>query len=215
MTKIREKDSEQPPSPRNDRAEKINSDKKLNKKDDTVWIMTVLSLTLVLSFSISFVIEIIYMAIVVTVWKVIIAVVMLLLIIFVAIMSDMIGVAVTSCDDQPFLAMAARKIYGAKRAVNLCRHSAKVSSILNDIVGDVCGIISGASGATISAVLTVNYLPNATEIGVIIISVVTSAIIAAITITGKAICKRSAVNNSVKITFALAKFLSVFDVKSK
>ena len=43
---------------------------------------------------------------------------------------------------------------GAKEAVWMVRNAEKVSSICNDVVGDICGIISGATGALIVAHIT-------------------------------------------------------------
>ncbi len=190
--------------------EKVNIDKQERKKSNK-WVLKVLLITLALSFTISFVTELIFMVIEVSVVKIVVAIFLVLLIICVSIVSDMLGVAATACDEQPFLAMASRKIHGAKRAVSLCRNADRVSSILCDIIGDVCGIISGASGATIAMVLISHYCPNIEIIYNILISVAISALIAGLTITGKAICKRKALNNSSEITFTLAKILSVFD----
>ena len=61
-----------------------------------------------------------------------------------SILFDSIGVAVTSCDDAPIIAMASRKIYGAKTAMWLVKNSGTVASICNDVIGDIFGIISGA-----------------------------------------------------------------------
>ena len=56
---------------------------------------------------------------------------------------DIIGVAVTAADERPFHSMAAHKTPGAREALGLIRRANKVSSFCNDVVGDICGIISG------------------------------------------------------------------------
>ncbi|HRX13483.1 MAG TPA: Mg2+ and Co2+ transporter CorB [Eubacteriales bacterium] len=191
--------------------EKNDKNKKTDKsRQDGSWIIIVLLLTLGLSFLISFITELIYMAIDVSLWRIFTATILVLIIIFISIISDMMGVAATAADEEPFLAMASRKIKGAKKAVMLCRNADKVSSILNDIIGDVCGIISGASGAAIAAVVVSKY-SNISALGTIFISVAVSALIATITITGKAVAKRNATKNANEITLSLAKFLSILD----
>ena len=47
--------------------------------------------------------------------------------------------------------MAAHKEKGAKEALKLLRNADRVSSVCNDVVGDICGIVSGATGAVIVA----------------------------------------------------------------
>lgn len=196
---------------KNGKNEKNDKNKKTDKsRQDGSWIIIVLLLTLGLSFLISFITELIYMAIDVSLWRIFTATILVLIIIFISIVSDMMGVAATAADEEPFLAMASRKIKGAKKAVMLCRNADKVSSILNDIIGDVCGIISGASGAAIAAVVVSKY-SDISALGTIFISVAVSALIATVTITGKAVAKRNATKNANEITLSLAKFLSILD----
>lgn len=59
------------------------------------------------------------------------------------ILFDIIGVAVTAADPRPFHSMAAHKEPGAKEALVLLRNAGRVSSVCNDVVGDICGIVSG------------------------------------------------------------------------
>ena len=68
----------------------------------------------------------------------------LLAFILLGIVFDIIGVAVTAADEKPFHSMAARKMPGAREAIGLIRKADKVSSFCNDVVGDICGIISGS-----------------------------------------------------------------------
>ena len=78
-----------------------------------------------------------------------VAFVVLLSFILLGIVFDIIGVSVTAADEKPFHSMAARKTPGAREALNLIRKADKVSSFCNDVVGDICGIISGSTGAVI------------------------------------------------------------------
>ena len=67
-----------------------------------------------------------------------VAFLILLIIVMVGIIFDIIGVAVTSADEKPFHSMAARKVPGAKESIKLLRNAERVSSICNDVVGDIC-----------------------------------------------------------------------------
>lgn len=185
----------------------VKTKKKVGSKK---WIFIVLVTTLFLSFSISVLLELIYISINYSMGKIIVASISLLLIIGISIVADMIGVAATASELQPFLAMASRKVKGSTWAVYLCKNADRVGSIFGDIIGDVCGIVSGAAGAAISAVIISSFFPETPELSTIFISVGISAVIAALVITGKAICKSYAVTHANEITLSLAKFLSVF-----
>ena len=124
-------------------------------------------------------------------------IIVLILVIFIGILFDLIGVAVTIAKEEEFHAKASKKIKGAKTAIKLIRNSAKVSNICNDVVGDICGVISGAIGTMIAIKLT-----NAFGIGSYI-QFILSAIIAALTIGGKAVTKVFAKDNATKILSAI------------
>ena len=71
---------------------------------------------------------------------------------------DIIGVAVTATDESSFHSMAAKKVHGAAHAIRLVRHADRVSSFCNDVVGDICGTVSGAAAASIVFNLLVHDL---------------------------------------------------------
>ena len=79
----------------------------------------------------------------------------LFLLIFIGILFDIIGVAFATCSETPFISMASKKIKKANRAIKLLKNSEMVSNICNDVVGDICGIVSGAAGAAIAVMLSV------------------------------------------------------------
>ena len=62
---------------------------------------------------------------------------------------DMVGVAVTAADPRPFHSMAAHKEKGGREAIRLLQNANQVSSVCNDVVGDICGIVSGSTAAVI------------------------------------------------------------------
>ena len=128
-----------------------------------------------------------------------------LLFIGLGILFDIIGVAVTSADEKVFNSMSARKIKGASLAVKIKKSAPKVSSLCCDIVGDTCGIISGTATATIAA-----NLSKIAHINVLLVTLLSSAIAASLTIGGKAIGKSFAMNKSNIILYEFAKIISVF-----
>ena len=58
-----------------------------------------------------------------------ISVVVIVVFLFIAILTDMIGVAVTACDEKNLRAMVSRKVRGAKEAIMLQKNADRVSSI--------------------------------------------------------------------------------------
>lgn len=134
---------------------------------------------------------------------------LLIFFILLAVFCDMIGVAMTSADISPFMAMASKKVKGAKETIKLLKNADKASSFFCDIIGDACGIICGAIGASIIGVVVTTG-----NIQKVLISAVMSAFIAALTVFGKAIGKNVAMQNANTIVFKVGKFISFFK-KSK
>ena len=131
---------------------------------------------------------------------------LLVLAVFIAlgIMFDIIGVAVTAANPKPFNSMAAHRVKGAKEALYLIRNAEKVASFCNDVVGDICGIVSGST-ATVIVVL----LQNSFGWRSIVVSTVVTALISGLTIGGKAIGKKVAMKKSKDVIYLTAKVLSV------
>ena len=119
-------------------------------------------------------------------------------------MFDIIGVAVTAANPKPFNSMAAHRVKGAKEALYLIRNAEKVASFCNDVVGDICGIVSGST-ATVIVVL----LQNSFGWRSIVVSTVVTALISGLTIGGKAIGKKIAMKKSKDVIYLTAKVLSV------
>ena len=133
----------------------------------------------------------------------VVAFLILLMIIFVGIVFDIIGMAVATAEEKPFHAMAARKVAGAKEAIQLLRNAERVSSICNDVVGDICGVVSGSASATIAAQILSNFEFTWPQV----ISLAMSALAAGLTVGGKAIGKSFAVNSCVDIVHTVGKIL--------
>ena len=135
-----------------------------------------------------------------------IAVVVIVIFILISIIFDMIGLAIATCDIEPFTAMASRKVKGSKTALYLIKNADKFSSVFNDVIGDVCGILSGAAGASIIAKLAL----SGEGFMVVFIASLISSIIAGLTIFGKAFFKKIAIKYCDKITLKVAQVLSIF-----
>ena len=133
----------------------------------------------------------------------------LLVIVLIGILFDIIGVAVTAADVKPFHSMAAHRVPGAQEALKLLRNAEKVSSFCNDVVGDICGIISGATGALIVTHITAGT-DGATKV---LVSLLITGLISAGTIGGKAAGKGVAVAASGKVLALCGRVLSVLPLK--
>lgn len=143
---------------------------------------------------------------------VVVAVIVIVVFIVISIFADMVGVAVTAADLQPFRAMASKKVRGAKESISLIKNADKVASVCADVIGDICGILSGAAGATVAVALINGTMSN--FVTVVIASLV-SAVIAALTIFGKALCKKYSMKYCEKIILIIGKFFSIFHVQKK
>lgn len=175
--------------------------KKPVKKKRNLWWIKATIISLVLSAFFSYISNLVENA-----DQLIIVIVLLAFLIISGIVFDAIGVAVTSCDVTPIISMASRKVYGAKTALNLVKNSDTVSSVCNDIIGDIFSIISGAC----SAALVVKITMQLTETWQIVLSIAVSAIVSALTIGGKAFMKRIAISNSKDFVMFVARVIAIF-----
>ena len=177
------------------------SDPAISKKEriKTIrWVVTIFLTTVLVSGTISFVSDEIMMH-----SSVFVAFLILLAIIFIGIVFDVIGVAVTSADEKPFHSMAARKVPGSLQAIRLLRNAERVSSICNDVIGDICGVVSGSASATIAAQVLRNFSFNWPQI----VTLLMSALVAGLTVAGKAIGKTFAIKSCTKIVSGVGRFL--------
>ena len=162
------------------------------------WVVTIFIVTIVVSGIISLVSDEVMAN-----SSLAVAFVILLAIIFLGIVFDIIGMAVATADEKPFHSMAARKVPGAHEAIKLLRNAERVSSICNDVVGDICGVVSGSASATIAALILTNVnvgWPRG-------ISLVMSALVAGLTVGGKAIGKTFAVNSCTQIVHLVGRLI--------
>ena len=123
------------------------------------------------------------------------AIIVVLILIMSGIFFDIIGVAFTSCDQTPFVAMSSRKIKSASHALKLLKKADIVANICNDVIGDICNIVSGAAGAAI----VIKIMTTANETLEFILGIAISSVIASFTVAGKTLGKGYAIKNNIKI----------------
>lgn len=180
--------------------------KRKKKSSGFKWPLIVLVSTFCLSFAFSF-----GSTFLLSDAGLIVSIILLVFFLALAVVTDMIGVATTSAEIEPFNAMCSRKVKGAKQGLMLIRNAEKVSSIFCDIIGDMCGILSGTVGASI----TLQILgKTAVTVQEVLIATMVSACIAALTVFLKAIFKKVAVKNPNKIVFTIGKILAFFKIKN-
>lgn len=169
------------------------------------WVISVFFVTVVISGTITLISDEIMES-----SSVIVAFLILLLIVFVGILFDIIGVAVTSAEEKPFHSMAARKVNGAHESIQLLRNAERVSSICNDVVGDICGVVSGSASATIAAQVISKFTFTVPEV----ITLLMSALVAGLTVGGKAIGKTVAMNSCTEIVQSVGKLIWLLSKRS-
>lgn len=171
--------------------------KKEIEKENKKWVIQAFVITFILSGIVSFVsnngIERL---------NIILSILILIAVIFIGILFDMIGVAVTVAPEEDFHAKATKKVKGAKTSLRLIKNASKVANICADVVGDICGVVSGAISAIIALKIANTYEITGN------IQFIISSLVAAITVSGKAIGKNLANNNSTNIVFIVGKLLN-------
>ena len=167
---------------------------------DVSWIIKIVVIAFTISFALSFVSQMTIPKL--SIW---LGVIVTLLFIFIGIIFDIVGVAVNSADEKVFHSMNSRKVKGSKVAVLFKKNADKVSSFCNDVIGDICGIISGAAGTTIAI-----GLADKLNVDLLFVNLTVAAVIDALTIGGKAMGKSFAMNKSDIILYEFAKIISIF-----
>lgn len=152
------------------------------------------------------------------------SVLVLLMVVVVGIAFDLVGTAATAAQDDSFAAMASERVRGAKEALRIVHSADAVASFCNDVVGDICGTLSGAVVATI----VFQIAAGTRKIALDATNTVLLAFTAAVTVGGKAYCKSIAIHNYVSVlmvvgrvvhfvetTLGLGALVRVFDRRKK
>ncbi|MBE7042222.1 MAG: hypothetical protein E7399_01845 [Ruminococcaceae bacterium] len=173
------------------------------KKGSKKWVIAIFCLTFLISVIIGF-----GSSVATGKMDVEFAVLVLIFIIAVGILFDMIGVAVTTAEETPFHALASKKVKSAETAVWLIRNAEKVSNFCNDVIGDVAGVVSGTTAAVIVAHLFQEGSDAEFYMGIVV-----TAVIASVTVGGKAIGKGISMRNSNQIVYLASKVICIFRTK--
>lgn len=173
-----------------DRSKKTNS--------ASTWVIVIAITTFILSLIFSYISNT-----AISKLNIVAGLIVLVFVILIGIIFDLIGVAVTVANEEDFHAQASKKIKGSKTSIKMIRNSAKVSNFCADVIGDICGVLSGAISAMIALKLTENYGMDSQ------IQFLFSAIVASVTVGGKAITKEIAKQNSTVIVGFVSKIVNL------
>lgn len=175
---------------------KVNSLLSSNQK--SVWIIKISLISFLLSLLLS-----LFSEFFLTKSNIYLAMLLLTIFMILNIVSDMIGLAITSCQ---VVQLKLEKISTKEleKCMFLINNSDRVSTILCDVIGDVCGILCGVSGSIIAIILSKVSLLG--SLGIMLGAVVSSLIVG-LTVLFKAIAKNYAVRNSLKLVRVSARFL--------
>ena len=172
---------------------------KEEKRENLKWCMEVIIMTFILSITFSYI-----SSTAIKDLSLIPAVFILVFVIFIGIITDIVGVAVQVANEEEFHAKATKKAKGAKTSLKLIHHAPRVANLCSDVIGDICGVLSGAISAMIAAKIT-EKLSLGFDAQFLI-----SALVASLTVGGKAIGKNIAKENSTPIIYFTGKLVNIF-----
>lgn len=144
------------------------------------------------------------------------AALVLVIIVFIGIIFDIIGLAAATASRVALNAMAAKRMPGARHALRMVRNAPRVAAFCNDLVGDIAGTVSGAAAAAIAfraglGGRAVDGLAGAGPSGVDgpggLWAVLVVALVAAVTVGGKALGKGVAIDRADRIVFRVGRLL--------
>ena len=132
---------------------------------------------------------------------------LLFFIVLIGIVFDIVGVAAAAGKESPFHAMAANRIPGAKQGIWMLRNADRVATFASDVVGDIAGTLSGAIGAAIVFRLLLTQ-PGWNETA---LTTLTIAVVAAVTVGGKAWGKTIAISRCTEILYIAGRVLYMLE----
>jgi len=178
----------------------LGKGKHKRRKTDWKWVLQLTLLAFAISITLSFFTEIALQEA-----SLLISSIAVLACIGIAVIFDIVAIGLTTADEAPFHSMSAKKDRVAKVAVKLKKNAGKFSSIFSDVVGDICGIISGTAGVYIAISISQLW-----DVSLFICTLLTTAVIASLTICAKALEKNFALEKNDYILYYTAKIISVF-----
>ena len=172
-------------------AKKIKFKQVKVKKQSPKILLLITGLTFVIAMLFSYIFEVLLADV-----PLLIAFFLLVSIIIIGIIFDGMGNAVVAVDEVSFHAMAASKVKGAKESIILIRNAPMVANLFNDVIGDICGIISGSTATAIVLSIETGF-----GIQSVLLSIAMSGFVAALTIGGKAVGKSFAIARARYIVY--------------
>jgi CBS domain containing-hemolysin-like protein len=182
---------------------KVQNKRKVAKHrehSDKFWIIKIILISFIVALTFAIISETIIPKV-----NVILGIIILIIFIILGVIFDMVGVAVTAADPVPFYSMDSRKVKCANVAVKLKKNANKVSSFCNDVIGDICGVISCSVGVIIAT-----SLAKTLKADPLAVSLFVTSIIASLTIGFKAISKAYAINKANIILYKFSEFIYIF-----
>ncbi len=173
--------------------------KKKKEESEMNWVIKSVIMTFILSGMISYI-----SSNGVTNLNIFLALIILCVVILIGIVFDIVGVAVTVANEEHFHAKATKKADGSKASLKLIKNASKVANVCADVVGDICSVISGAISTMIALKIVEGYGVSEN------VQFLVSALVASITVGGKAYGKVIANNNSTKIVHKVGVILNRF-----
>jgi len=133
-----------------------------------------------------------------------------LVLIVIGIVFDMMGIASTAAKETPYHAMAAERVPGAKKAIQIVRNADRFSSFCNDVIGDIVSVISGTAAAIVVLKLaSTGGLEH--SVWHTVISVLFSATVSAMMVGGKALGKSYAIHHANSIVLWIGKIIYLLE----
>jgi len=135
------------------------------------------------------------------------------LLVVAGVLSDLLGIAVATADLPPFLSMASKKVAGAEKGIWLLKHAERVTNLFNDVLGDIFGVLSGATGIAIVILIVEKFhgLSAAQQF----VDIGMTSLVAAMMVGGKAAGKSFAMRNSREIVLGMGRLLSLFSLNRR
>jgi len=178
-------------------------------KSKLKWMLKMAGITFLIAIVFAFVSELITAT-----GSIIFSVLVLIFLVVIHCLFDIIGTAVAAADLAPFIAMSSRKVRGSRESVILIKNAEKVSNVCNDVIGDICGIVSGAAMAAIiiSIVKNNSAITDGKEMW---LSIFFAATVSAVTVGCKAFGKQLAMRRSKDIIHLCGYLISLLKRQEK
>jgi hypothetical protein len=141
-----------------------------------------------------------------------IGMVIVIILIFIGVIFDILGLAAASANEAPFHGMASEKVKGSRQAIYIVRNADRFSNFCNDVIGDITSVISGAA-ITVVVIKLLNSFGQGEDVMRTVITVIFTAIVSALTVGGKAMGKSFAIHFSTSIVLFIGKLFYQLELR--